>query len=582
MVSLLFAPLLAGIANHLWQSSLFACAIALVALALRNHRARLRHILWLCASLKFLVPFSALIAIGSYLPKPEVPAMPVRLRAAAAIGRPFRQSTGDGVFSLPPSPALPPAAASDKVVATVVFLLWLGGFLSVAAYAGIRWRRLLASAGRARRVLNFAGIPPEVPVLISQETAEPGVFGVLRPTLILPSDLVDSLSRNQLDAVIAHELGHIHRRDNLWSALHMVVEAVFWFHPLVWWLGASILEDRERACDEAVLDAGCDPEAYAHGLLQVCRHYLSRNTAFVACAGGSDLKRRVAGIMTHHMLRNLSPAQRLLLAGLGIAVMVTPIAAGLAAARPTRAQEQQAPLPKFDVISIKPNNSKDPRDWSPEWGRVVGMFPSPGRLVIRNYSLKLLILTAYRLKDFQLDGARGWINDDAWNIEATFSPTPGKSPMQSGAERLPALLEDRFHLAVHRETRQLPVYTLVVAKGGPKLTPSDPNDGKPQSLRVLPPIDPTGFTAVKMDFPWFANTLGGNLNLPLIRKTGITGVYDVGLRYTPQKLLDAPDYAGSGISIFTAIQQQLGLKLEEAKGPVEVLVVDHAVKPSAN
>ena len=174
------------------------------------------------------------------------------------------------------------------------------------------------------------------------------------------------------------------------------------------------------------------------------------------------------------------------------------------------------------------------------------------------------------------------MTDDAWDIEGTFAPVAGKSNMQMGMDCVPALLTDRFHVFVHRETRQLPVYALVVAKGGPKLAASDPNDGKSQSLRVLPPRDLARFTAVKMDFPWFINLLGGELNLPVVDKTGITGVYDITLSYTPQRLLDAPDYAGNGISVFTAIQQQLGLKLEAAKGPVEVLVVDHAEKPSAN
>ncbi len=571
MISLVFAPQLVGIANHLWQSSLFACAISLVALTFRNHRARFRHILWLCASLKFLVPFAALIAIGSYLPKPEVYGIPVPVRSVAAIGRPFRPPSVDGVFSLPLSPALPPAAPIESGAATAIFLLWLGGFLSVAAYAGIRWRCLLGSVARARHESSFPGMPPEVSVLISHEAVEPGVFGVMRPTLILPADILDSLSRAQLDAVIAHELSHIRRRDNLWSTLHMAVEALFWFHPLVWWLGARILEDRECACDEAVLDAGCDPEAYARGLLQLCRRYLSRTSAFVSYAGGSDLKRRVTGIMTHHVLRNLSLGQRVLLAALGIAAIAAPIASGLVWVRPSHAQEP--PPPKFDVVSVKPNDPKDPR---------IGAFPSPGRLVIHNYTLKRLVLTAYNLKDFQLDGAKGWMNDDSWDIEGTFPPLAGKSNMQAGVDRLPALLADRFHLAVHRETRQLPVYTLIVAKGGPKLTPSDPNDGKAQTLRVLPPRDPAGFTAVKMDFRWFINLLGGELNLPVVDKTGITGIYDITLNYTPQRLLDAPDYAGNGISVFTAIQQQLGLKLEAAKGPVEVLVVDHAEKPSAN
>lgn len=121
------------------------------------------------------------------------------------------------------------------------------------------------------------------------------------------------------------------------------------------------------------------------------------------------------------------------------------------------------------------------------------------------------------------------MKNDSWDIEATFPPLAGKSKMQAAADRLPALLADRLHLTVHRETRQLPVYTLVVAKGGPKLTPSDPNDGKTQSLRILPPKDPAGFTAIKTDIYRFTIRLSTELNLPTIDRTGIRGIYDINL-----------------------------------------------------
>ncbi len=452
--------------------------------------------------------------------------------------------------------------------------MWLAGFLSSASYSAIRWKRLRALTRRARPVTGLDGLPRDVAVRIAQDPIEPGVFGILRPVLLLPASIFRSLSGAQLRAVLAHEHAHIRRRDNLWSALHMAVEALFWFHPLVWWLGGRILEDRERACDEAVIDSGCDPEAYAESLLQVCRQYLAQSPRFVAYAAGSGLKRRVAGIMTHDVLRNLTAAHKIVLACLAVAAIAVPIAAGLAAARPIRAQEPPAsPPPPPDVVSVKPNDPKDSR---------IGMYPSPGRLVVHNYTLRRLIRETYRLKDFQLDGANGWMDKDSWDIEGVFPQIAGKSAMQLGTDRLPAMLADRFHLVTHRETRQLPVYTLVITKNGPKLTKSDPNNDKPGTLRVLPSKDPAGFTGTKMDFLWFTNLLSGELNLPVVDKTGITGLYDITLSYTPQRLLDAPDYAGNGISVFTALQQQLGLKLEESKGPVEVLVVDHAEKPSAN
>ena len=98
-------------------------------------------------------------------------------------------------------------------------------------------------------------------------TFEPGVVGIWRPVLLLPEGLADRLTPAQLNAVIAHERCHVGRHDNLAAAVHMLVEAIFWFHPLVWWIERRMIDERERACDEAVLRAGNDPDEYAEGIL---------------------------------------------------------------------------------------------------------------------------------------------------------------------------------------------------------------------------------------------------------------------------------------------------------------------------
>lgn len=110
--------------------------------------------------------------------------------------------------------------------------------------------------------------------MISPAFAEPGVFGVRRPVLLLPAGITDRLTPPQLKAIVAHELCHMRRRDNLGTAIHMGVEALFWFHPLVWWLGARLMEEREHACDEEVLLTGSEPQAYAEGILKICELYL--------------------------------------------------------------------------------------------------------------------------------------------------------------------------------------------------------------------------------------------------------------------------------------------------------------------
>ena len=561
---------LIGVANHVWQSTFFAAAIALVCAVLRNHRAGVRHALWVCASVRFLVPASALVALASDLPRRNPPKPLAARHAITALAQPF----DNNIFELPPSPRLPPRAPLHSAAVTGLFVVWIGGSVCVLFVYAADWRRWRGRVQRAQPAAGFGGAPPGLPVLISHEPIDAAVVGVFRPVLLLPATMTRE-EPAKVSPLIAHELAHIRRRDNLTSAVHAAVEAIFWFHPLVWWLGARMLRDRERACDEAALDSGFNPEFYAESLLHACRNALARRGRLVACAAGWDLNGRIRSIMAHHRVRKLSAAQSAVLGAFLVASIGAPAVGGLLAPRPANAQERSAPAPlKFDVASIKPNTSG---------GAAGGMFPSPGRLTIRNYSLERLVLDTYHLKRFQLDGAKGWMQTDHWDIEAVFPVIAGRSNFQGGLDRLPSLLEERFHFASHREIRQLPVFTLSIAKGGPKLKASDLSDGKQGWYRELAPrADPTGITTFRMDFKVFSNALGGKLNLPLVDSTGITGNYDITLTFTPQDLLDMPEYTGHGVSVFTAIQEQLGLKLEAGKGPVEVLVIDRAEKPGAN
>src|SRR5262249_39705095 len=148
---------------------------------------------------------------------------------------------------------------------------------------------------------------------------EPGIFGIFWPVLLLPANIADRLATPHLESVLAHELCHVRRRDNLASAIHMLVEAVFWFHPLVWWMGARLIEERDHACDEAVVKLGNDPEVYAESILQTCRYYLESPLACVSGITGSDLNRRIVRIMSEGAAKKLTQARRLLLAAVGIA-----------------------------------------------------------------------------------------------------------------------------------------------------------------------------------------------------------------------------------------------------------------------
>ena len=108
-------------------------------------------------------------------------------------------------------------------------------------------------------------LPHGIQVRSAPTLMEPGIFGILRPVLLLPEGIAERLTPLQLRAIVSHEICHVCRRDNLTSAIHMAVEAIFWFHPLVWWLGARLVEERERACDEEVLRAGSSPGSLCGG-----------------------------------------------------------------------------------------------------------------------------------------------------------------------------------------------------------------------------------------------------------------------------------------------------------------------------
>src|SRR5262249_3709264 len=151
--------------------------------------------------------------------------------------------------------------------------------------------------------LEVAAGGTEVPVRSAPGLLEPGIVGFRRPILLLPADIGERLTPSQLEAVIAHELCHVRPRDNLTAAVRMAVEAIFWFHALVWWIGSRLLAERERACDEAVLSLGAEPRDYAQGILNVCKVYVESPIAcvsgmtgpapFLGVGGGANLAARI-------------------------------------------------------------------------------------------------------------------------------------------------------------------------------------------------------------------------------------------------------------------------------------------------
>ena len=287
---------LLSLANHLWQSTLFAAFAGLLSLALLRNGAQIRYSLWLAASVKFLIPFSTLVTVDSHfahtMPATAPSAIPLVIKE---VSRPF-------VVPVPVA-ARPTAQPSFQSLIPLLFaVFWATGFVIVSVSWFRRWRQIRTASRAATPLRLLIGIE----VLASPEFIEPGVFGVRRPILLLPHGITGHLTPGELDAILAHELCHIRRHDNLAAAVHMAVEALFWFHPLVWWLGARLMAERERACDEEVLRLGNEPAVYAEGILRICELYAASPLPCAAGVTGGNLKRRIEEIMANRTKPRLS------------------------------------------------------------------------------------------------------------------------------------------------------------------------------------------------------------------------------------------------------------------------------------
>ena len=229
--------------SHLVQSTLFAGAAALLTLAVRANRAQVRFWLWLSASLKFLIPFALLSMAGSHLgtwaPRSSVEG--IRAAAPTFLAAESSPFSGDTLGRAAPSVGAP--AFDPTKLYPVIVAVWLSGVVCVALIRLRGWRRIRLLI----RTSVSADIAAPIQTRASPGIMEPGVVGWIRPLLLLPQGIAERLTPSEMNAILAHELCHVRRRDNLLALIHMIVEAIFWFHPLVWWISARLIEERECA-----------------------------------------------------------------------------------------------------------------------------------------------------------------------------------------------------------------------------------------------------------------------------------------------------------------------------------------------
>ncbi|HXP87210.1 MAG TPA: M56 and DUF3738 domain-containing protein [Bryobacteraceae bacterium] len=487
-------------------------------------------------------------------------------------------------------PAIEPAVVTveQKRVGTWplwAFGVWAAILLFRLAQIGRSWvflRGVKRRAAIATRALPNCGVARPVRLLLSGEVASPMAVGFLKPAVILPEPVAEQLEEPELDHVLLHEMAHLARFDDWTNLAARVAGAALALHPVALWILRQIEREREMACDDFVVAQTGSARPYAESLARLFEMRWARRGEVLSSGifgNGSKLGDRIEMLLQRG--RKFSPRVSVKrVASCVLALLGFVIAGALA---PRWIAFAQQPQSAFEVASIKPGDPTDQR---------VGIHLQPGgRFATTNATLQILIGFAYDVRPHQISGGPKWLASDNFNIEAQPDPDAPISPGPAGAPELrlmvQSLLADRFKLLVHRETKEEPVYALVLANGGPKLKEAEANAKIPGMRLGWGQL--TG-TAVPMSL--VAQSLSLRLGRSVIDKTGLTGSYDFDLKWTPDPAQAAalgapgPDAAPppdpNGPSIFTAVQEQLGLRLESTKGQVDILAIDHAEKPDAN
>ena len=562
--------------HFLWQGAVIAAVYAPVR-AFAN-RPNTRYLLG-CAALlaMFVAPVTTWLALAAAAGGPA--------SAAAGAFRAGVTSTTLGAMVI--VPAQPhanflPWIDAFWLAGVIAFSIRLAGGWVVAMR--LRTRGVQTASAEWHALVRRIGISRPVRFLLSPAVTAPMVIGWLRPVVLMPVATLAALPVEQIEALLMHELAHIRRHDYLVNLFQSVAEALLFYHPAVWWISGHVRAERESCCDDIAVSLSGDVLAYATALAELDS---SRAPHAAMAANGVTLSDRIARLLGYPRASCRRPA-------LGAAVALVAVTAIAVFA-------QSGARPKFDAAVVKPSQEQ----------RMQMVRPQPGRLTA-NASLKLLLQNAYSLQPFQIAGGPGWVESERYQIEATAGGNASRAQIFL---MLQSLLEERFQLKVHRETRELPAYALMATKS-PKLPapksgncapppPDAPNEwaggrmappgqGPSQlprcgDIRVMLESSGARMQGGSVMMTELARTLSMVLARTVIDRTGYTAPFDIVLDFLPDQATSAmpPPPPGAAVdpnnpSIFAALQEQLGLRLESTKGPVDVLVIDHAERPAEN
>jgi uncharacterized protein (TIGR03435 family) len=583
-------------------------AVALVTVRLTTHAS---------AAIRHVVLAAAFVGVLILLPARAIlPDVPVRM----PIGRPEFGSS----VAVAEQVENQATAIWQGTVVTVV-TREPASWISAESLVGVIWGTglfitllpLLAGIRELRRIrrdavpwadgdVMLAGLGAEprvrrrVAVLLHDDLAGPMTFGILRPAIVFPTDS-QGWDFADLRRAMRHELEHVRRADCLVDAVARVACAIYWFHPLAWRTWHQLRLEAERACDDAVLR---DDEAvpYAEQLVTLAARVSATQAPLMAMAGGRDLGRRITAVLDRAQRRGRAGGiwtTAVVVAGFSFGGSIAPLCAAW--------QKPSEPV-SFEVASVKENTSGNPFAGGDRMD--ARLYPG-GRMMARNYSLRDLILWAYRFEitRSQLTGVEAWMEQRRFDLDARAADgviAPGEldQPRAELMDRmLQQLLADRFKLRVRHEQKMGDLHVLSIAPGGPRLQRSSQADAclqaeHPSGLTVaaIPTsgchmftrIGRAGITGPAVNSADIASSLRLYLGRPVVDRAQLTDLFDVSVHWAPDTpnrdtpSAPEPQPIEGDADLYTALREQLGLKLEIQRAPIDVLVIESAQVPTAN
>lgn len=322
--------------QHLVISTLFAGFVAGIIRIRTKDTARFRYRLWLAAALNFAIPTPILIRAGAWAH--QLAPMPAIVRSVYPPSAQALRKLSSGWPQVGISAGwFPIELAIIWFVGALGFLLvWIWQFRSQRPQSKPAPTGLVQIVAELRQRI---GLRRRVAVRSAMTGNDLAVYGIFDPVILIPNRFSCSLSREELEAVLAHELMHVRAWDNLAASIVRILRCIFWFHPALWWIERRLVVERESACDEAVIDQGWSANSYASGILKFCQFHFAELRAGACGFSDSNLQERMERIMSYKPAACIK-RMSIILAGLGAGLTLTPAAVGFLTAHPMDAQSK--------------------------------------------------------------------------------------------------------------------------------------------------------------------------------------------------------------------------------------------------